>query len=468
VKPGEPWDARRAEDGRRQVERFYATRGHHQAGATLDARPRGGAMDLTFTVVEGPLTRIGRILVDGLTFTGRQVVLRELPFDVGSPLRLDDLAEARRRLTATRLFDRVDVGPLTPAGTEFADVEVSLREAKPWRLDFGGGYDTFEGLRGFFEIGHDNLFGTGRSIGLRERASQRGDRTELSYREPWVLGTPWQGEASFYREHKEEIGFTSDRLGGAVALQRELFEETLRRRGLRGPDTGLRANLRYRYDRFDRSDVDPSLVDIADVPDRQRVASVTGALAWELRDQPADPRRGGYHYVSLELGGPPLGGEVSFVKSRVETAWFVHWPPPTVLAVSARLGLAAPLGGSDSLAIEDRFFAGGATTIRGYREQRVGPRSASGDPTGGNALLLLNMEWRFPIWRWFGGVVFFDAGTVVPEVGDLSLGDMFPGAGAGLRIATPIGPVRFDVGYGFRRIGGERPVQFYLTIGHAF
>jgi outer membrane protein assembly factor BamA len=191
-------------------------------------------------------------------------------------------------------------------------------------------------------------------------------------------------------------------------------------------------------------------------------------LALELRDLPADPREGSFHFASFEVGSSALLGRVNFVKFRLEDSWFIPWPPPTVLAVSHRLGLAAPYGGTEDLVIEDRFKAGGSTTIRGYKEDRVGPLDDNGNPERGDLLLILNLEWRFPIWRWLGGVTFFDVGTVTPKVSDFSFSELFPGIGAGLRITTPIGPIRLDVGYGLRQVRNDDRIQVYLTVGQAF
>jgi outer membrane protein assembly factor BamA len=139
-----------------------------------------------------------------------------------------------------------------------------------------------------------------------------------------------------------------------------------------------------------------------------------------------------------------------------------------VLALSSRLGLATPYGDTEDLVIEDRFKAGGSTTIRGYREERVGPVDAFNDPVGGDLRLLFNVEWRFPIWRFLGGVAFFDAGMVTRRVNDFAFSEFFPGAGGGLRLATPIGPVRFDVGYALRQLRNEDRLQFYVSVGQAF
>ena len=149
-------------------------------------------------------------------------------------------------------------------------------------------------------------------------------------------------------------------------------------------------------------------------------------LALELRDVPADPRQGSFHFTSLEVGSSALGGGIKFVKFRLEDSWFIPWPPPTVLAISHRLGLGAPSGGTDDLVIEDRFKAGGSTTIRGYERDRVGPLDADGNPERGDFSVILNLEWRFPIWRWLGGVTFFDVGAVTPRVKNFSFNDLYP------------------------------------------
>jgi outer membrane protein assembly factor BamA len=198
------------------------------------------------------------------------------------------------------------------------------------------------------------------------------------------------------------------------------------------------------------------------------VASVAGALTWDRRDAPLAPRHGSLQFVSFETAAEPLGGNVSFLKARLETSWAFSWPPPLVLALAARLGLATPFASSSDLPIEDRFFAGGANSVRGYREQRVGPLDANGDPIGGNGLVVLNAEYRFPIWRWFGGAVFIDAGAVTPRVRDLAGSAFRVGAGGGLRLNTPVGPVRLDFGYALNAIPGEDRLQIYLAIGNPF
>jgi outer membrane protein insertion porin family/translocation and assembly module TamA len=127
-----------------------------------------------------------------------------------------------------------------------------------------------------------------------------------------------------------------------------------------------------------------------------------------------------------------------------------------------------PFDSSPALPIEDRFYAGGATSVRGYPQDKIGPLDASGNPIGGNASVVLSVESRFPIWRWLSGAVFTDTGAVTPLVSDLSGAAFKTGVGGGLRIKTPVGPLRLDVGYALNPIEGENRWQLYFAIGHAF
>jgi outer membrane protein insertion porin family len=465
LSPGSAWDASLADEGLRVIDQLYQRQGAFATEVTVNTKREGGAVDVTYRIVEGPQTRIGRVLVRGALLTKETVIRERLPFGPGDLLDPDRLLRGGSQLTDLGVFERVDVEPLDPPPTPFADVEVTVRERKPWRFDFGVGYATDEGARAFAEIGYDNLFGTGRSLRLRQKvnvggeASAFGARTDLIYREPWALGTTWDGEARLFWEYREALGYNFEREGVSLTMAGDLWREQVR---------GLRGSTWYRYYDIRRFDINPDLADSTIVPGRNRVASVAGALTWDRRDAPLDPHRGSLNFASFETAAEPLGGDVNFLKARLETAWAFPWPPPTVVALAARLGLATPFGGTADLPIEDRFYAGGANTVRGYREQRVGPLDANGDPTGGNALVVLNAEWRFPIWRILGAALFVDAGAVTSEVRQLAWSAFRVGVGGGLRLNTPVGPLRVDFGYALTPIPGENRFQFYFALGNPF
>lgn len=462
---GDPWVPSKATDAQRAVGRLYAQRGYLYAQIAVEARRTEDRVDIVLRIDEGTPTRVGRILVAGLIATDEEVVRREVPFRSGDPFDPELLVETERRLSGLGVFERIHVGPLRPPQAPFADVEIAVREGKPWRVEFGGGYGTDRGWRGLVEIGHDNLFGTARSASVREKVAEDGDRTDLTFRTPWLFGVPLQGDTTLFREQWQELGYRRQGAGIAAGVRREFFRERLT------DISRLRVGLRYQLEWVRRYDIEPSLLaaDSATIVEgSQIIARITPALTLDYRDNVLDPRRGSFHTVSVDLAGPYLGSEVSFVKSRLETAWYLDWLSPVVIALGGRLGLATPLSDTAALPIEDRFYAGGASTVRGYAQDKIGPLDSVGNPTGGNALVILNAEGRFPIWRWLSGVVFVDTGAVVPEVGDLGSASFKTGVGGGIRVKTPVGPLRLDVGYALNPIEGDDRWQLYFGIGQAF
>ena len=466
-KTGDPWTALQEAEARRNVARLYAQRGYLGAQVSVETSNQDDRANVLIRILEGAQTRVGRILISGLVLTKEYVVRRELPFAPGDPFNPEVLADTERRLAGLGVFDRVQIGPLQPPPTPFADVVITLREGRPWRVEFGGGYSTSDGWRAILEVGNDNLFGTGQSASIRQKLSQYGDRTDLTYRYPWLFGTPLRGDLSLFQEYHDEhiYGYKQQQEGFAAGIERTLlpvpFKDLYR----------LRLGLRYQLAWVRNYDVSSSLVTAgpdAILPGSQLVAKVTPAVTADYRDNVPDPKTGSFHTLSLDLAGPYFGSQASFVKSNLETKWFFGGPLGTTFALDARLGLAAPYGNSDSLPSQERFYAGGSTTIRGYPQDKVGPLDSNGNPLGGNAVVIGNVEWRFPIWRWLGGAAFLDIGTVAPEVGNVSVSGFKTGLGGGLRITTPIGPVRFDAGYALNPIPGSGRWQFYLAIGHAF
>lgn len=461
-KAGDPWAIQKAQDGRRRILKLYSKKGYLDVRIRVEPKREEDRINVTYRINEGPQTRVGRVLLQGLLLTREDTVRRELPFETGEPLDRESLIETQRKLVAFPQFDQVEVESVRRSrNPSIADIEVRIKEGKPWRLDFGAGYNTDIGAGGFVEIGHDNLFGTRRSFRFRQQANQRGFLSDLALQDPYVFGTPWQGSVGLLWERKAEqnVGYEIDRIGFRTGIRKSIFEERIQ---------GLSADITYRLDWVRRFDVDASLAADDITEGTEIVASLTPALTIDRRNDPVDPQSGSLHFASFETAGTFFGSDRSFVKSRFESQWFFSLLPPTVLALSARVGLATPFGDSAELPAQDRFLAGGATTIRGYEKNRVGPLNAKGDALGGDGLLIFNAEWRFPIWNRLGGAIFVDTGTVTSEVNDLFSSGFHTGVGGGLRLITPVGPVRVDVGYGLNPVLDDDRVQLYFSVGNPF
>ena len=196
-----------------------------------------------------------------------------------------------------------------------------------------------------------------------------------------------------------------------------------------------------------------------------RVARLTTSGLVDRRNDPFDPVRGWFTSANLELSREGLGSQLNFLRSYFQLYYF-RPVRGLVVASAARVGMARTFGG-ETLILNERFYAGGATSVRGYHENDLGARSIFGDADGGQALFIANGEVRFPIYRWARGVGFLDLGNVYSIVSDL-LQSVQVGTGAGLRFDTPVGLLRLDVAAPVNPRPFDPKWRLHFGLGHSF
>ena len=182
----------------------------------------------------------------------------------------------------------------------------------------------------------------------------------------------------------------------------------------------------------------------------------------DTRDNPFLPTRGTSMSFGARLFARPLVSEYTFIKGQFGFSHVKGFKDGSSVASGVRIGLAFPFGSTEAVPISEAFFAGGDSTIRGFVRDTVGPA------TGGEAMLILNEEFRFPIWRDLKGVIFYDAGNVYAQFSDFDPTDLRHVLGVGLRLETAIGPVRVEYGRKLDREPGESTGELFLSFGSAF
>jgi outer membrane protein assembly factor BamA len=210
-----------------------------------------------------------------------------------------------------------------------------------------------------------------------------------------------------------------------------------------------------------------------DYTDLTRMASLSGhragpihSLVGDTRDSFTDPHRGVFWSLGTELALRALGSDVDYVKLYGQFFAYVPLGSKVVWAQGLRLGVVP--GDDPLLLLESRFRAGGATTVRGFEESDLGPKTAGGEPLGGQALLVFNQELRFPIWGGLWGGVFYDAGNVFEEADLIRFDELRHSYGVGLRYDLGFGVLRVDAARIIDREPGEAKERFHLSFGHAF
>ena len=221
---------------------------------------------------------------------------------------------------------------------------------------------------------------------------------------------------------------------------------------------------RYQFKWIDLFDEQPGIF-ISRFDRNVKLSQLSAILTRDGRDDILDPSRGYFTNVILQYSPSWLGSEADFVKAQFQLFTYRPMPIGSVLATGFRIGLAKPFAGSENVPLSERFSFNGITTLRGFELSELDPNRAGKDfAIDGNALLTGNIEFRFPLLREFGGVVFYDVGAAYPFISDINLGDLVHAAGLGLRYGTPLGPLRIDYSWGLR--GDDR--AFIFSFGHAF
>lgn len=488
ISVGDALDTEAVETARRALLEALAKRGYAEAKVTAEVSSRPSQDDtraatVRFAAEPGPRERVGEIIIQHNIDTKSRVVFRELPFKRGEPLDPDALLRGQSNVYGLGLFRSVSIRPLKPDPIQRAeklgtrDVGVSVAEKPPGSIQWGAGYNTRDGVRTFGEISNNNLQGLGRRLSLRGELSL--DSTSfnpneyigtLGFVEPRLGDTRWRLRSDLIaqRSTRSVDQFSVERLAFIPAIDRELVPN-------------LRAGLEFQAEQSQVFDVAADVLDFNPRDEgRLRTFSLGPFLVYDGRDDAFIPRRGVYDSLRLRLAPGELGSDVPFVKLQVQHTHYVPLVNDVIFVYSARGGWALALKSGDQIPIRERFFLGGRTTVRGFSENTIGPKGAlqfdsrgrptgaGDDPLGGDFVLNLNTEIRFPIAFGVGGAVFVDGGGVYLQDRSISIHDFRRSIGPGLRYSTPVGPISLDYGFKLDRRGDESVGDVHFSVGTIF
>ncbi|HXY09820.1 MAG TPA: POTRA domain-containing protein [Terriglobales bacterium] len=510
LRPGAPFSPGKLATDRNRISAIYLDRGYLNSEVKAVVRHHGEEkhkVDITYNIIENQLVRINRVVYLGQKRTRMSLLERTATLASEQPLSQEKLLQSQAQLYNLQIFDWASVGPRKPI-TDQSDEEalVKVHEAKRTDIAYGFGFEvsqrggnvpagsvpvpglppvnignhhvessegTFASPRGSLDLTRRNMRGLAETLNVSLLGSQLDQRAAASYSKPRFLLPKWSSLTSFSFERTSENPlYTAQLEDGTFQLERLLKKKT-----------NTRVQLRYNFNHTTLSDLlVPELV----LPQDRNVklSSVSGSLIRDTRDHPLDAHRGTFTTVNFGITPTAFGSSANFTRFFGQ---FSFYKPAhgMVWANNFRLGLAAPFSGS-FVPTSQLFFAGGQTTLRGFSIDQAGPQRIvpfcnvlSGTtgcvpvtvPTGGRQLFILNSELRFPlkIVKALGGVVFYDGGNVYAAINFKQFVDNYSNTlGLGLRYATPIGPVRIDVGRNLSPVPGLKATQYFITVGQMF
>ncbi len=470
------------------LEDYYGERGYLDTTVRSEkaANVQTGRIDLTYTVREGELTYIEKIEIRGNTKTKDKVIRRELavmPGEIYNTVKIDRSAERLRNLG---YFARVDTMPLPTDVQNRKDLTIQVEEQRTGSFTFGAGFSSIDNLVGFVEVtqGNFDLFnwpnftGGGQKLRLRLQVGTERQDYILAFTEPWFLDKKLSlGFDLFHRTSSFLSGeFEETRTGGALRLEKAI--------------TGfLRTELQYSLQKI-RLEVEPDASNELKAEDGSDVRSgLQATFSYDTRDSLFLTLRGNRTEISAEGVGGPLGGDVDIYKLTAKTTFYFPFFNKHVLQLIGATGVAAAYGDTKGSAptvvdkkgnktrvvkvndvpIYDRYFLGGANTMRGFEYRMVGPKDIDEEPVGGDTYILGTIEYTFPIVERIRGAFFFDIGNVWRDAYEYDFSDLKSDAGVGLRMNLPIGPIRLDYGYPIQTDDKSgRSGQFQFSVGYQF
>jgi outer membrane protein insertion porin family len=472
------------------VEDYYGARGYLDTTVRSSRGPNieTGRIDLTYTVREGELTYIEKIEIRGNTKTKDKVIRRELavaPGEIYDTVRVDKSAERLRNLG---YFSKVETTPRPTPVPNRKDLVISVEEQRTGTVTFGAGFSSIDNFIGFVEVtqGNFDLFnwptftGGGQKLRLRTQLGFKRQDYILSFTEPWFLDQKLSlGFDLFHRESQFLSNqFGERRTGGDVRLEKALNEF-------------IRGQVQYGLESISLGVDSTASQEVQSQSGTKLRSSIEGSLVYDARDSVFLTTRGNRTEFSAEVAGGPVGGDVSVYKLNAKTTQYFPFFEGHVLQLLGAAGVVEAFGSTkgsgpvvtesntvtmttfpvkvNDVPIFDRYFLGGANTLRGFGFRKVGPKDVNGEPVGGNTYVNATVEYTIPVIERVRFAIFFDIGNVYRNAYDFKINDLKSDAGIGVRLNLPIGPLRLDYGYPIQtdeQTGRGGKIQF--SVGYQF
>jgi len=457
------------------IQGLYFDRGYifAQVNEAVSLNPDTGRIDIVYNITENKIAYVHRIKIRGNVKTKDVVIRRELRIKPGDRFDGEKLRRSKERLQNLGFFEEVSYDTEDAEAPNTKDLVVEVKEAKTGAFSFGGGYSTVDQFVGFIEIEQKNFdwrnfpyfTGAGQDLKFKASFGTLSSGFDLSFTEPWLFDYPVSfGFDAYKRKHEREsdvgYGYDEDVTGGDLRLGKEISEY-------------VKADLMYRYDVIKIANItEDATNDLKKEEGTNAISSMQFGLTFDSRNNVFDPVKGDLLTSSWEIAGGPFGGDKDFYKFYGRASHYFPLVHNSSLEFRGRLGLADPYGDSQDVPIYERFFAGGAYTIRGYHERKVGPIDpVSKDPLGGRSMLIGNVEYTYPVLDFLKLAAFYDAGNVWSKISDLGSGGIKTSVGFGVRIKTPIGPIMLDYGIPLNKEPGEDEKgsgRFHFSMSHGF
>ena len=458
VNVGERFRDDEVQSDRRRIVQTYAHNGYAYITATpqLDVDTVDNSVALTWQIDTGPLCEFGEISVEDNGTIAPSLIRKQMALRPGQRYDRELIDASQHQIYELGVFQIVTVsGRLAKVHDPIIPVHVQLKVAPVWSVRFGGGWGREDGIRALADFQLLDVFGGARRLNLNlKHSGLEPYSVSLTLSQPALFTPHTTGSINPFVRRQEEPGFTVNRWGGHVNLSHRF-------------NRFLTGSITYTLERIelDTATVSDEIVSDDAIDELYNRSSISVAATYDNSRPLFSPSHGWFLGGITRVAGLGFGSQYKYVRPIID----IRHDRPThgmILALRTKVGLIEAWTANTFIPIEDRLFSGGSSSIRGWARSELGPVDDQGQPVGGNSLLELSSELRYPIYRRLSGVVFFEGGNVWRPTASYRLSDLRYAAGFGLRFATPVGPIRFDLARPV--FDDETTLQYHLSVGQAF
>lgn len=458
LKEGEPFNTVKYDETLQSLYSLYQEEGHIYASIEPKKTPQAeNRIDVEFDVVERDPARIQRIIITGNTRTHDAVIRRELVAAPGDVFRRSRIVRSQREIFQLGFFEDIQLDSKT-ADRETGDIDLIMKveERRTGQANLGAGINSQSGLTGFLQLSENNFLGRGQSVSARAEFG-RFRELELSFTEPWLMGTPTSAGVDLFDTRRRYDEYTEKRRGGDLRLGRPFpwLDYT---------------NVFWRYSLAEyRLEAEPGFEEEIGDTTPSTISAMSVTLSRNSVDSPFFPTSGSTHQFVNEIAGGILGGDETYYTGSLSAKSYFRTVGKFVLSLSGRFAVLVGLDDPADVPFWKRYRLGGVVTnsVRGYSDYEIVPDERL-PSTGGRSMLITKSELRYPIAKSVQALGFFDVGNTWRSPGETDLTSLRRGAGLGVRIDVPmVGQLGFDYGYGFDRTEREGGPgwEFHFQLG---
>lgn len=436
---------------------LYSEKGYARADVDplINVDNEKKAANITLSLIEGDIYRVGKIEISGNTKTRDKVIRREVRLDEGDTFNSKLLNRSYQRINNLDYFETASITSAPRPEEKLIDLNINVKEKLTGMMSIGGGYSSIDKFMFMGEVTQRNLFGKGLYLSLRANLSSIRTNYNLSLNDPWFMDKPISATFNVYNEAFQYPDYDKKANGLSIGFGKELSEY-------------VRGNINYTLEDVEITDIaeDASSL-IKSQEGKKLTSSVSPSVSIDTRDNYLDPTTGSRNALHTTFAG--IGGDNYFAKGVIDSSWYFPVIRGITFNVRGRFGYASGFSGKE-LPLYERFYVGGINTVRGLGFGEAGPRDEQGEIIGGDRELIFNTEFIFPIEKEIRlkGVIFFDAGRAFDDDEPISFADLRPTAGAGFRWMSPFGPIRLEWGYNLDRQYDEGSNKIEFSMGSLF